>query len=241
MQIDARIEAPSNRVEALATYYIEQMRHLQPCGPYFLTGFSFGGLVAFEMAQQLAARGEEVGMLALLDTYGPNAVKRLLPTAQTLFFNGNVFGKYNVALVRKSLQSRIKKLLIFPLVKSCKLAICEVYSQTGRSLPDRLQNFLFREQNQQAKQKYTPKAYSGRVVLMRANKMLFDWHRPHSYQEPTLGWSLLVKGGLEIHDVPGDHLSMLQEPNISVLAERLKACIQQSAAKTITSDIKSGF
>jgi aspartate racemase len=52
---------------------------------------------------------------------------------------------------------------------------------------------------------------------------------------------LLVKGGLEIHDVPGDHLSMLQEPNISVLAERLKACIQQSAAKTITSDIKSGF
>jgi thioesterase domain-containing protein len=70
--------APLNRVEDLAAHYIKEMRILQPDGPYFLVGVSFGGLVAFEIAQQLVAQGQQVALLALLDTYAPGVVKQLL-------------------------------------------------------------------------------------------------------------------------------------------------------------------
>lgn len=67
--------APPNRVEDLAAHYIKEMRIIQPDGPYFLAGLSIGGLVAFEIAQQLVAQGQQVALLALLDTYAPNAVQ----------------------------------------------------------------------------------------------------------------------------------------------------------------------
>ncbi|HAJ64533.1 MAG TPA: non-ribosomal peptide synthetase, partial [Cyanobacteria bacterium UBA8543] len=62
-------QTPLNRVKDMAAYYIKEIRTLQPEGPYFLAGYSFGGLVAFEMAQQLHAQGQKVALLALCDTY----------------------------------------------------------------------------------------------------------------------------------------------------------------------------
>jgi len=61
--------APLDRVEAMAARYIEEMRAVAPNGPYLLAGYSFGGLVAFEMARQLVEAGKEVAMLAMLDTF----------------------------------------------------------------------------------------------------------------------------------------------------------------------------
>src|SRR5207245_168974 len=60
---------PHTRVEDMATQYIKEMRELQPAGPYFIGGRSLGGMIAFEMARQLRAQGEGIGLLALLDTY----------------------------------------------------------------------------------------------------------------------------------------------------------------------------
>ncbi len=72
-----------HRVEDLAAHYIKEMQILQPEGPYFLVGMSFGGVVAFEMAQQLVAQGQKVSLLALLDTYAPNSVQ-LVPIRERL-------------------------------------------------------------------------------------------------------------------------------------------------------------
>ena len=63
--------APLGAVDSLAAYFVREMRAVQPRGPYFLGGSSYGGIVAFEMAQQLVRAGEEVGLLALFDTRAP--------------------------------------------------------------------------------------------------------------------------------------------------------------------------
>jgi acetoacetyl-CoA synthetase len=63
------VEEPFDRIEDMARFYLDAIRELQPQGPYFLIGFSLGGLVALEMAQQLSANGEKVGLLAMLDAY----------------------------------------------------------------------------------------------------------------------------------------------------------------------------
>jgi aspartate racemase len=64
-------QTPLNRVEDMASYYIKEIHTVQPEGPYFLAGFSFGGAVAFEMARQLHAQGQKVAWLALCDTHSP--------------------------------------------------------------------------------------------------------------------------------------------------------------------------
>jgi amino acid adenylation domain-containing protein len=68
-------EDPYNRVEEMASHYIDEIRTVQPKGPYLLGGLSFGGVLAYEMAQQLRAQGEKVGLLVLFDTYGPDYPK----------------------------------------------------------------------------------------------------------------------------------------------------------------------
>lgn len=72
-------EAPHRRVEDMATDYIKQMRAVQPQGPYFLAGLSSGGIIALEMAQQLHLQGQEVSLLAIFDSYGPDGLKLLPP------------------------------------------------------------------------------------------------------------------------------------------------------------------
>ncbi len=62
-------EPPLDRIEDMAKYLIEAIQQIQPHGPYFLVGFSLGGLVTLEMAQELTANGEKIGLLAMLDAY----------------------------------------------------------------------------------------------------------------------------------------------------------------------------
>jgi thioesterase domain-containing protein len=64
-------QSPFTRIEEMAAHYIEALRQVQPSGPYFLGGWSFGGLVAFEMAQQLLRAGHQVALLAIFDTLAP--------------------------------------------------------------------------------------------------------------------------------------------------------------------------
>ena len=70
-------EPPHNRVEEMARHYLKEVRALQPEGPYYLVGRCFGGVVAFEMGQQLHAQGQAVGLLAMLDTGAPGPRSRL--------------------------------------------------------------------------------------------------------------------------------------------------------------------
>lgn len=212
--------APPNRVEELAAYYIKEMQVFQPHGPYFLLGVSFGGTVAFEMARQLDAKGETVALLGLLDTYGPDALKNLpeingaqramkmLRLKPGVFLNkakSNLMGKIEMLT---HIQWRI---------------LCKFYRLIGRPLPIYLENFTHGELNEEALRHYVPGVYSGRATIFKAleSAILFG-------ADPELGWGEVVAGGIEIHEIPSDHLGMLKEPHVRILGEKLQAAVDRA-------------
>ncbi len=187
------------QMQELADYYIDEMKSLQPDGPYFLMGHSFGGLVAYEMAQKLVAQGQQVALLALLDT-SIKSKKKLLPFTQIL---SNLRGQGLAEFLKRNLnnyQYKIKKRLRIKKSPYCP----HIYTQ---------------EEPYLIAKNYTPESYTGRVLLFTAKES----HSSvlYKFDPPGLDWRKLVDGELEIYEIPGDHLSMIKEPNVQVLAQKL--------------------
>ena len=81
----------------------------------------------------------------------------------------------------------------------------------------------------QANGDYVPQVYPGRAILFRVSEPVEEWLEWHSV-DPQLGWGRVVTGGLETHEIPGNHLNMFNEPYVQVLAEKLQACLEQAQA-----------
>ena len=218
--------APHTRVEDMAAHYIKEMRELQPEGPYFIGGRSLGGVVAFEMAQQLHAQGEQIGVLALLDTY-PSGYAKLLRNEAT------VAGAVKRGLRRiKSHLSNLHSLqaadkLIY-VMKKARFAprklksqvwrrVYQIYQSAGRSLPKTLRDV--KEFNSLAVRNYVPKVYDGLVTLFWASEDL------RTSKDLVDGWRALAGGGIEVHEIPGTHLDIIKEPHVSDLAAKLRSCL----------------
>ncbi len=189
-------------VKQMAARYIRELRKFQPEGPYYIGGYSFGGLVAFEMARQLQKDGAEIGLLALLDTY-PGKVKSkavLLGTLLGLPLEQQVaYVKGRLKRYRRGLRRRFDR-LFYP----------ESLKQVHRSLA-------------RAEVMYQPEVYDGRVTWFRASeKALRGLDRPES------DWSNWAAGGVEIHEIDGDHGAILKEPMVRVLAQQLRAALDQA-------------
>jgi len=217
--LDGRV-LPFTSIEAMAAHYIAEIRRREPQGPYFLGGMSFGGRVAFEMAQQMRRQGHEVALVALFDTYGPGfrtlpwrdryrvdfhltQLRRLGPRAKV---------SYVLDRVRRA-DGRIDRIrwVTWEIVN-------KVSRMTGAPLPRPFRQVEFA--NAYATRRYSPRVYPGRVTLFRARE------QPERYgRDPQLGWGGMAAGGLDIHDVPGDHYTMWREPHVRVLAERLRGCL----------------
>jgi amino acid adenylation domain-containing protein len=189
------------KMEDLAAHYIEEMRTLQPEGPYFLMGLSFGGVIAYEMAQQLVAQGQQVGLLALFDTHIQRG-RKLLPLRQRV---ANL-----LRLPLPELMERINGIVERKLrvLKYGNQYLPHIYNAEGLIATAKA---------------YTPKAYSGKVKLFKA----MDVVSSINYQVDPLemGWRKFVNGELEIYEVPGTHMGILEEPNVQVLAEKLRVCM----------------
>ncbi len=221
--------APANRVEDLAAHYIQEMRLLQPEGPYFLTGLSFGGIIAYEMAQQLNAQGQKVALLALLDTYGPGAIKHL-PTQQRTSIHWQNFLKFGPTYVLEKAMLRGRERihrLNNQIANWRKKAMLKAHLSSGRALPSYLQDFTFQKQDAQASRSYVAKPYPGRVTVFRAIEQDKTTGVGY-YRDAGLGWGELAAEGVEIYAVPGSHLSMVQEPNVEVLAQEMKALLDRT-------------
>jgi len=227
------------RIEEMASHYIKEMRALQPEGPYYLGGSSFGGLIAFEMAQQLHAQGQQVGLLALFDTYAPgfynlsaegrsfpHKVHRIMQRVDLHLGNllllepeGKVkYAREKAVLVKGRLKGSIKRFGSGVIKLVDKLSQSNGHSVPGEG-PQKIDVAL------EALREYVPRVYSGRVTLFRASK------RPAGYNnDRDLGWGELAAGGVEIHEIPGYHGSIVREPRVRILTERLQQCLSQTIA-----------
>jgi amino acid adenylation domain-containing protein len=210
---------PHTEVEAMATHYINSVLTVQPEGPYFLAGWSLGGAVAFEMCRQLQAQGDEVALLALLDTRAPSSregypdeLALLADFAQTLGVDWRRLSPSAEEFSRLDGDQRLS--LVVARAKEAELIPPEMSFDDVRRL------FKVYNAHAQAGLRYDPPAIAARVTLMKASE---TWER-HS-GDYTEGWSALAAGGLESHQVPGTHFTMLREPHVALLAEQLRACL----------------
>ncbi|MHC5714684.1 MAG: amino acid adenylation domain-containing protein [Nostoc sp.] len=208
------------RIEDMATHYIQEIQTLQPDGPYFLGGYSFGGIVAFEMARQLQEQGEEVGILAIVDSCRPGYSWRA-PFLKRVFLHlNNIIQQGPTYLWQKSgkwsywgkqrLQNKYKR-----------------YLEGVIHLPETDMHLKSIDTNTQAISEYIFSPYLGRAILLRTE----DQNRSEAIgtrYDPEFGWGDVVVGGLDIHYLPGSHLDILKEPNVQVLAEILRNCLTQA-------------
>jgi aspartate racemase len=207
------------RFEELAAHYIKEMRSLQPEGPYYLGGLSFGGLVALEMAQQLLAQGQKVEFLALFDTILPKAY-RPLPVYQRVGFHLNLLLERGPSYVFRQFQERFQKLK-----KTVMRMYSKSYVQRQGDVPHAMEYFAMQELNREAERAYVPQAYSGKITLFRATNRV---DAATAYVAPDLGWTDLAQGGLEIYDISGDHIEIFKEPHVRMLGENLSKCLEQA-------------
>ncbi|MEH1943850.1 MAG: amino acid adenylation domain-containing protein [Nostoc sp.] len=218
--LDGR-QLPHTRIEDMASHYLKEIQTLQPNGPYFLGGYSFGGTVAFEMAQQLHSQGEKVGLLILFDSSGPNSKKRL-PFIKRIPLHWNKFLKLgpNYFWEKAGKWSNL-------IPDKFQKIVYKFYLDIGRPLTRDLRHLHIMEINAQAARTYTMQVYPGKLLLLRTDDgqrlegIGFDF-------DPQLGWGKLVAEELEIQYVPGSHHSFLKEPYVQVLAEKLKDSLNQA-------------
>ncbi len=216
--------APHSCIEAMAAHYIQEMRSRQPEGPYFLGGYSMGGIVAFEMAQQLHAQGQRVALLVLFDTFGANCFERLT-------FREQHYLQYLLKLGwSESLHEELRQLYRRKLEKLA----CQVFLKLGRPLSHNLQRSLISQANKQAQRQYKPRVYPGQVTLFRASEppcfsfVDMPTHEDWYSRDSEHGWGSLAGGGLDIHDVPGHHHSMFKEPHLREIARTLQVCLDEA-------------
>ena len=208
-------EKPLESIEAMAASYVKEISKIQPRGPYYLGGVCIGGVLAYEIAQQLQARGEEVALVALIDSFLP--------------------GKLQYQHARRNwieyLDGHVGEMLRRPLWKSLTY-FCR-WAKNGGVLLARALGFRdnsslaeatrqIAEAHIKAANTYQPKPYVGKLIQFMCSD------GPHrSYEDRRLAWSVLVRGGFEVRIVPGDHLSMVVEPNVAVLSEQLEAALDR--------------
>jgi thioesterase domain-containing protein/acyl carrier protein len=195
---DTPIRLPS--LEELASHYIKEMQQVQPQGPYHVIGFSFGGVVAYEMACQLLANGHKVNLVGLLDTYLTDE-KQSLPYPKII----RKFLKLNVSQLLELVKNKINYLL-----NPMELET-DFRPHIHAIGPDLV-----------CLNGYQPKTYNDQVTLFQASdrESMFFSNIP-----PEQAWKNFLGDKLEVQQVVGRHLDMCKEPHVKILAAKILACM----------------
>ena len=227
--------APFTRVEEVAVYYLEAIRAVQPQGPYFLGGYSFGALVAFEMAQQLHRQGQRVAFLAILD------LPALRPDREPIELDWDE-AKW-MAVIAQIIESLSGKTLglcyedFLALDADAQLKLLKEHLESANLLPPEASINTVRALVRVSKAdglaffRYLPGAgYPHRITLFRTREAYHDELGAFGdiLSAPDWGWGYLSTEPVDVHVVPGNHATMLIEPQVLVLAEKLTGAMPLS-------------
>jgi thioesterase domain-containing protein len=189
------------RVEDMAAHYVKEVRDVQPEGPYLLGGLSFGGALAFEMARQLRAQGQKIGLVALFDTFAGR------PESKT-------------SLLVKFLRLPLKKKLMYILQKARFITRGVKRWFYRIFLPSTLKKV--RAAHRLAYSRYVMTRYEGPVTLFVPSDRSL-----RGSDDPERDWKTFASE-VEVHEVPGDHETLLDEPHVRILGEHLAACLKRA-------------
>ncbi|MGH9735284.1 MAG: thioesterase domain-containing protein [Candidatus Acidiferrales bacterium] len=204
------------RIEDMAGYYADAIQDTQPVGAYQLMGYSFGGLVAYEVARQLVDRGGQVSFLGLLDSAEPQYLDRLqraLPRRQ----------RYRAQLdhLAEAAASRGMERLRDLFASKLSALTFKVYRTLGRAVPQDLGKMEYI--SLLAGTQYHPGPYSGKATIFRSTIREIS-----EGTDRDLGWEGLA-AQIEVIDIPSNHFNLFKDPNVGVLAEKLKSAINANS------------
>ncbi len=225
-------QVPIDSVPELAAAYINEIRMVQPIGPYCLGGYSFSGTISLEVARQLRNLGQEIELLAILDSDAPvlNDLGDRPVVPSPTGFNWYL-GAIEKLLWRSNRQDRIKKYLLSKVEEHTTLGKLRIpyrwyVSYIKRSLLE-IGRLDVAWADYQAYLNYVPSqsmvprpVYPGKVDLFCSdeNKLLLQ----HD-------WMQIATGGVEIHSVPGtSHRKMIEEPYLGLLVAQLSDVVRKS-------------
>jgi thioesterase domain-containing protein/acyl carrier protein len=231
-------------VENIAAHYLDELRTVQANGPYHLGGFCFGGLVAFEMAQQLKKQRQEVALLVLLEPSIPwdcegsarpsahtpnspdngstiaNDVQRHLRNLAALRWKD----KFTYVLQRskgKINEAAVK--ILSPVKRMVWGIIWTLYPRFGYRIPHSLRSPYILKVYRKAMKNYVLTVYAGRITVFARKENFWILQR----------WKTLALGGLDIHEVTGHHEDVLKEPHVKAWAEKLKTFLKKSTNRRV--------
>jgi len=221
-------QQPLNTIEAMASTYIKAIREILPVGPYFIGGYSLGGLIAFEMVSQLETAGEQVANLLIIDTHPPLAHSEIetQPDDEVallvfiveqigLYFNTAIKISYDQLVVMNEAQ-RLEYVL--QILQHHQL----IAPNSGKNLITGLVNVY--KANLQASHLYHPQQIKASISLFKTPTLA-----EHFPKDSTLGWGKLTSGKMQVHTVPGNHESLLQEPHVQKLSAVIQEVLQASS------------
>lgn len=211
-----------DRVEDMADEMIRRVEAVASEGPVALMGYSFGGIVAYEMARRWTERGRPVSYLALIDSTAPGAI-RLKPLSQRVSIRARSFLRLPWAERLAAVRRQLRRL-----------------SQPSRAMPSTLEGpeddlvparhgsatraiKRIRDAASLARSRYRPGTYSGRVSLLRCDAHP-DLAR-YVVLDPLYGWGQLAGQGVDVYEVPGPHGRIFHPSNLEGLAKQVEASL----------------
>jgi thioesterase domain-containing protein len=207
-------------IEQLAAFYLDVIRKIQKSGPYYFCGYSFGGLVAYEMAMRLINEGDSTSLVALLDAPNPALLSNLSEADSVQFRKTYLIDrlkKYGRQLVRGDIEGFTNSALAFVTSRAARFIMPSIkigFRVMNIPLPGKLRandpGFL------KAWSSYVPKRYPKSLVCFRVQD-----RGPEHDRDRSMGWDACAMGGVQVHVVPGDHVDMMSKPHVRAVADKL--------------------
>jgi amino acid adenylation domain-containing protein len=234
---------PFATVEEQASSYVDEIRKVQPHGPYHLVGGCYGGLVAFEMARRLEELGEPVATLFVVDSYNP-AIGKFLPMHKLVATHLKHYVRRVIVHLRKMVSMRPSVWLSYTLgrcqaffrylhsffmaatnARGNQFAVDPSTLAIDAGSGSRLEEILGRvwRASRTAASRYVPGPFRGNAVIIRASHQDYAF-----YDDYLLGWDPVVRGAIECHEIEGDHASIFNDPAVHVLAQKIDAKLRES-------------
>ncbi|HWK56128.1 MAG TPA: amino acid adenylation domain-containing protein [Parapedobacter sp.] len=209
-------------IEEISRRYIEELLDNNPDGPYAIAGYSFGGLIAFEMAKQLKAKGKKILLLGIIDTYINNKFETD-PSSRTA-------GRFAIRQLKKlafftsSFFHRPIDTIRYQYKRLVDGMRAGLGYENAESVADFAKHFEIYQNYNVAEQMYRIVPLDIKVNLFKAKERIYFLEEPK-----YLGWSNAALKGVNVYEIPGDHHNFLDPPNDRYFAKALQYSLNQAA------------
>lgn len=216
-------------VEQLAASHLDLIRTVQKSGPYYFCGYSFGGLVAYELAKRLSDAGDSASLVALLDAPNPAQMSNLSAADSRRFrrtYLVDRLKRYAQQLVSGDLEALAARAKAFVISRTGRVFLPAIKASCrliGRPLPGmmRANDPAFMK----AWRAYVPPCYPKDIVCFRVGD-----RGPEHDADRSMGWKACVPGGVDVHVIPATHVGMMSMPSVGIIARKLATYLDRGDA-----------